>query len=457
MSFGIGLGAFAEGLTRGIGTGMSIKDARLNRELKKRQLDMQEQQMGFQRQQFGETQRMNNARIEGLGIANDRNRLQFKGERQAYDDTQATRGVFRQGIEEAKKNTDGSPAAVNRYFANEYGPKVSQHFMEIGQPDTAEKWNSWVKDKNVQKAQAFGGQMLNAMEAGDWDGVGKYFGLAYNSHGYYPNGITFTGLQYDRDDAGDVTGATLSFRNDETGEESTTRINSKRDLMGLIEAAADPLKVFEQTQQLEQAKAEQAVKTQAEIDKENRDHAWDAQKAGIDQQNKLEAQGNQSMLNDAEAAAKARRAAENPTLDNKVAQDTAAKVAILKQYGYSDDDIAKLVPNLLDISDGKPMNQRVEALVKTLSANDLGGSDGFSRKTPEEQAKIAYDMIQAIDSVSGQPPASSSQTGQPPAQQSAGPGLTPPSAGQGAAKGGRVSAGIPFYDPKTGKVVIINP
>ncbi|UZV40804.1 hypothetical protein 12Stean4476_00042 [Erwinia phage Stean] len=395
--FGIGLGAFLNGVSNGAKVYSDIQDAKSKKTLRDAQI------ADFQQQQ---------------------------------SDKQQYRQMSEQGMTDAKANTDGQTDNVMNYYMQNTAPKLQQHWMATGDVTKAEAFGKWIQDSSVQQGMRHSAAMMRSAMMGDADGFAKNLVATYNQPGYFDDGFEATGAKVIRDDKGNAAGMEVKVRNQQTGEESTQTFNSMEDVYKLAQSFSSPDAVF--THGMNELKAAQSART--EMAKEGRawqrtvagkemDHGYRVQEKATDQDYQLERQNNQSQLKQAEETQKAKTGAGS----NKI-RDAQATIGMLKQNGWTDDDVKANLPSILGIENrSRPVSSRIDDYVKMMGAND----PKFLRLSQDEQITQARAYIQKVDS------------------QSAGPGGAGLPTRQGANGGGQTEqgAGMPFYDRRTNSII----
>lgn len=399
-NFGLGLGAFLNGLGGGVKLSSDIMEAKSKKELR----DMQ---------------------MEDL--------------RQSRSDKQQYRQMSEQGMADAKANTDGQLDNVMNYYMQNTAPKLQQHWMATGDVTKAEAFGKWIKDANVQQGMRYSAGMMRAAMTGDADAFAKNMVSAYNQPGYFDDGMEATSAKVLRDDKGNASGMEVVLKNQSTGEETTHTFNSMEDVYKMAQSFGSPEQVFNAG--MAQLKA--AQDTRVQMAKEGRDwnrtvagkqidHGFRVQEKDIDQQNRLEQDNNQSQLRQAEEANKARTGVNSPKL-----RDAKATIAMLKENGWSDDDVRNNLPSILGIENrSRPISSRIDDYVKMMGANN----PKFLRLPQEEQIAQARSYIQAVDS-------QSARTGD---EQ---PGVGLPSGTGPQQQQTQQGAGMPFYDRRTNSII----
>lgn len=127
--------------------------------------------------------------------------------------------------------------------------------------------------------------------------------------------------------------------------------------------------------------------------KEQRD--WQRTVAGkqLDQNYKLEAQGNESQLRMAENADKARNGNNNPE-----AQRIQARISAFKAAGKTDEWIANNMTQIVGIENrSRPITSRIDDYIKLKTENDTK----FRKLSQDEQIREAQQYIEKQDSLTG--------------------------------------------------------
>ncbi len=364
--------------------------------------------------------------------------MQVADLKQARDDKQALRGIYTQGATDAAANTDGQLDNMVNYFSQNVVPKAVQHYLSTGDIDKANALQKWGSDANVLQGAKYGAGMMRAAAMKDLDGVGQYMLKAYNQPGYFEDGNTATGYNVLKNDKGEPTGLEITLKGAD-GKESKHTFNSVDEVFKVAETFGNPLTVFNTGMQAYQQQRQQAAKTQAELAKEQREWNRDVTKMGLQQDQKLEAQNNESQLRRAEKAEERKNGG-----DSKKVQDAQAVAAFLKTQGYSDEYIRQNAPALVGIQNqSRSMAARIQDVIKLQTEN----SREFRKLTPDQQVQEARKFIDTIDrNAQGATPTAGGGMGLTPQS-----GQTQQNAQQPAQTQGQGLT--PFYDTRTNSII----
>jgi len=138
--------------------------------------------------------------------------------------------------------------------------RLEQHFIRNGEFGKAEQWRSFATSANTQAALGKWVEAMTYWQMNDEDGFLDSVADVYNSRGYYEDGLSVLreGTEFRRDEGGNIIGASITFRDDASGETFRRNIQGPRDLVGAaIIGALSPEQVFEQGMAEAQAMAAQ--------------------------------------------------------------------------------------------------------------------------------------------------------------------------------------------------------
>lgn len=315
-NFGIGLGSFMQGVASGANTMANIQDASSKKELR----DME---------------------IADL--------------KQAREDKQALRSINQQGLAQIKSSPQWSPDNSMNLYMQQVVPKVVEHYLSVGDPQTAKAYQSWIGDNNVQQGAKYGASMMRAAAMKDMDGVGNYMVQAYNQPGYFEDGNTATGYNVLKNEKGEPTGLEITLKGAD-GKEFTHKFNSVDDVYKVASTFGNPLEVFKTGVAQYQAQQAQAQKNNAELAKEGRDWNRTLTTKQMDQNFSMEKDNNASQLRRAEKAEEARNGG-----NSNVVRDAKAKEQYLRDKGVPESRIKALAPQLVGVDRQEvPITKRID-------------------------------------------------------------------------------------------------
>ena len=323
---------------------------------------------------------------------------------------------------EARSAAEKSAPSVDDFYVKNVVPKIAETYLKQGNMEQAEKWNSWAQEKSTKTGMKHWTKALQAGQIGDFKAYADNMVKAYNTPGYYDDGLEADGYDLVKDKEGNTTGLTLNLRNLKTGEKFAQTIKGQEDMVKMGIGLLDPANAFKTTQAAVTA-AQTAKAKAAEGDlKFKRDVYRDDRKSE-----------RQEQADDRRANSAMDRLVTGKQLDQ--AGKTAAvdaKANALRKAGYSDDFVKQAMPQLLGLGDYKKAAppEEVRRMLHQARLSDFN----YTRKTPEEQAAIINQDLSLINGAGSNPMSS---------------GI--PSQGQQKAPAG---GGAPMiYDRKTGEMI----
>lgn len=424
-NFGIGLGAFMNGMSQGMQTYSNLQDAKDRREIRAIQLKQL-------KQDDADKQALRDVNTQGAEDAKaaraaDVAKAVEVGSAPSADGTKtiptfSVGGKSYKTQEEANAAADKQVGSFMEYYMKTTVPKMQEHWLKTGQTDKAEALGKWLENEDVKKgAKAWAGA-VRSFQLGDRDGFKKNLMAAYNQQGYFDDGTKAVSIDDVKNDKGALVGYSIKFRNAD-GTERVQQYDGN-DVGRMALNALSPTEVL--SYGMDQLK--QAAATRAELAKEGRAEARDMRKLEVQQGNTLEGQANQSQLRMAEEAQKQRLGIS--TKSDPVAKANAMAGA-LKASGWSDEKIKAEMPRLLGVyRQSQSPADRLASTIEMLAKADLN----FAGLPDGEKVAKAKSLMDAQDSILSQ-----SEGARTPAA-SAAPATPAP-------------RGIPVWDNKTNTLI----
>lgn len=326
-----------------------------------------------------------------------------------FDDT---RGNSYANADEQKKAAEKNAPLADDFYIRDIVPKIKETYIAQGNQAGADAWDKWAQDKNTQTGMKYWAQALRAGQMGDFKTYADTMVKAYNTEGYYDDGLHADGYDLVKDKDGNTTGLTLKMKNKDTGEVFAQTIHGQDDMVQAGIGLLDPRNAFQTTMARVTASEAAAAKAGLEVAKTNNGMIRDNNNVA------LQAQA-ASKLEDQRAGNASARMREGKQLDQQNAGATVtAKVDMLKKAGYDEGFIKGALPQILGIGQfKKPADpQEVRRMLFQARLNDFN----FSRKSPQEQARQIEQDLQLING-GNETPSNPMSAGMPSAQSSAAP------------------------------------
>lgn len=392
-NFGIGVGAFADGMRNGLDMGRTLKKVRQEKEIEQ-----------IREGGISDAQRARNANIDsqiktvpaqgGIGP------ISYQVGDQSYSSR-----------DEARRAASANAPDPIDIFIRDNVPKLQEAYIKQGNLEMAEYWRQFSEDRRGKDYMKNWTKAFMLGQAGDFDQSAKTMGGLLNS---LDLGVTYQGHEVTKDGDGNATGFTMKVKNDETGKvtEMPMTLESYMEFVQMNNP---------------QAFAESMYNQQMEANRARLEDAKAERKYNREQSGRIEIETLRSQLRDAVEQRKFDR-----------------NINALRQAGYSEEFINRALPSLLGVNSEGPYRKSAspEETARMLLQERMKDRQ-FTRKTPEEQQEIIRrDMQNILDAAApfmrAQPQASAPSA---PAGQQASP------AGQAATQG------VPVLDPKTGNII----
>lgn len=263
-----------------------------------------------------------------------------------------------------------APSAADLFMKNAV-PKIEAQYLQMGDPDKALAWSKYADSHNGKRAMK---DWAAAFTAPDFDTAATKFGKYYTDH--INDGVDYTGHKMlTKSDGSKV--AVVTLKDKATGKESQMELT--RQSMLALGGANNPQKLFE----TEQAK-------QAQADKFKYEQSIKAQERRNDTQDKKDLEGyKQDRLDQREG--------------KKFDAGVDAKVAALRDAGYSDDDIKKMMPAIVGAGEHKKTTDPTER--RALVASDLLKNDATFARLPKDKQNQKIDDTMSVIYGDGPKPA----------------------------------------------------
>jgi hypothetical protein len=290
-----------------------------------------------------------------------------------------------------------APSATDLFMKNTV-PKLAAQYVINGEPEKAKAWTDYAESVNGKRAIK---DWAAAYSAPDMDTAVSKFGKYYTDH--INDGVDYTGHKLlQKADGSQV--AVVTLKDKATGK--SIEMELTREKMLALGGANNPQKLFEQEvakqSAAEKMKFEAGLKAQERKAKREDDLYMEGVKAGSTR--KLE-EFKQDRLDQREGLKSDREVTrENAKVNAKI----DAQVNSLRDAGYGDDEIKRMMPALVGAGDHKKTTDPTER--RALIASDLLKNDPrFGRMEKAEQNKRIDDMMGVI--YGEEKPAAAKQSG----------------------------------------------
>lgn len=351
-------------------------------------------------------------------------------------------------IEEARTHAGKSAPSATDFFMKNAVPKISEIYLAQGDVDKAEAWDKYAKEKTNQRNMETWSKAWRAAQSGDLDSAANHVFELYKS---FDDGVTPLSKETVKDKDGNVTGFNVKLKVDGTGETRSQFID-KNTLLEMGMSALSPQGMFEQAYKQKQTADAARLKVAADAANDQRTLQREVTIQGMREGAQDRRDKRTAAREDERDKRRADREVENITLRDELetarlgAQEKAkanAKIQVLKDAGWTADEIKPYMPAIVGAASDYKKGATPEESRRMVFQERLKDPI-FSRKKPEEQQAI---LDQDMALISG---------GAKPATAAAAPGKATTTPNPVAA-GAPTARGIPVYDSKTGKTILLDP
>lgn len=313
---------------------------------------------------------------------------------------------------EAAKKKVGS---INDYMMNTVVPKMQEAYIARGDVASAEKLGQYMESRRGREAVNIFGKAMTSMLTGDTENGVKQFGEYYNK--FIDDGVDFAGHSIGED-------GRVNIKLKTKGSDKTRDMSLSRGEILQLGMAYDPAKIYASLMERQAANdkqaAEYAKENRAEardIRKEERADVRDIAKSKRTQENAIDLKSYEHSLDMEKIGVAERR-----RLDTQR--------SILKENGFSDEEIRRMTPAMLRINEFKKTTDPDER--RAIITSELLKSDmSFPRLSEAEQRKKVDQVMRVMNIDTGSYPTAT-------------PSATP----------GPQSNMRPMFDTRTGKIVM---
>lgn len=265
--------------------------------------------------------------------------------------------------EQARAAAEKAVPSSTELFMKNAVPKMAEAYIANGEPEKAKAWTDYADSVTGKRAIK---DWAAAYTAPDFDTAATRFGKYYSDH--INDGVDYTGHKM-KVNADGTQVAVVTLKDKASGK--TMEMEMTREKMLALGSANNPQKLFE----MEQAKQSAAEKLKFEY--------------------LIKQQGRRADMEDKKELERYKADVNSDRESNKVNAKIDAQVSSLRDAGYSDAEIKKMMPAIVGAGEHKKTTDPAER--RALIASDLLKNDPtFARKSKDEQNKRIDDMMGVI-------------------------------------------------------------
>jgi hypothetical protein len=366
-NFGIGIGAFMQGMNSGIESYEKIESAMGRKALRNTAKEGADRARTMRQEDIGKSI------IRG-----------------AEHSEQGPVQTFQVGSQQYGSEADATAAAEKQvgsfldYYTKTAMPEIQEQLLATGEVEKAQALGKMMEDASFQKGVRLWGNAVQAFQTGNSEGFKDNLLKAYNQTGYFDDGTTALGIEDLKNDKGQLQGYKIRFR-DASGKETEQTFDGE-DVGRLALNALSPEQVV--SNGIDQLKAAQAAR--AEMAGEERKFQRDVALKQYDQGLGIQRDANSSQLRMAEEADKRANGG-----DSTKVREANAMANALRQAGWPDDKVKAEMPRLLGIyRQSQSPTDRLASTVTMLAKADLDYA-GLPDTEKVARAKALMDAMDA--------------------------------------------------------------
>lgn len=346
MRIGIGLGAFADGFSRGVGLGNTLKGVRDERELET-----------IRKEGLGEARAQRDAAI-------DQSIMTLPGAEGAPEQYQVGDQAFTDR-DKAREVAGESVGSTIDFWLNGPAKKFEESLVEKGDMRQLEAWNSFKDGRRGRSAMEDWSKAFMAARSGDYDSAAKGYGQYYSK--YVDPNMEYLGHETLSGDDG-PTGFIMKARNKRTGKEIKVPVGLDEFIQAGL--AANPQSLFQSTYQ-----------QQLTADKAQLQDAQDERKFRRQQSGRIDLEYIKGNIKNANEQAKFDR-----------------NVDVLRRAGYDEAFINSVIPSLIGADTSGPYRKgrSPEETAAMLHEKRVENDYEYRSLSPEKQREIIQQDMQMI-------------------------------------------------------------
>lgn len=307
-NFGIGIGAFAQGLQNGIGLGKQLREVKDDNEIRKLTKEGMEQAKQDRAKTVDDSIIQQAPRMEqGTGVltpaasginAEGATNMDPVAKAQGTVDAMLNGNMtvapieqpakpkgFKVGNrefdsrEEAFKYADKQADSVYDFFNKTAAPKIRDAYMQQGKIEQADQFNTWLEDRGTKQGMKSWSRALTAAQVGDVDGFATNLVKAYNAPGYFDDGMKASAAEVLRDKEGKAAGFKVTLK-DAEGKENVQQYDNIDDMiqvgLGMLSPQARFKAYYDESLMSKKNRLEALTNEAAKADEENARKRQDA-------------------------------------------------------------------------------------------------------------------------------------------------------------------------------------
>ena len=312
---------------------------------------------------------------KGVGI---REQFDAAKDRKKIKDVTAAATEEAKGLRQADIDAGKDPKPLMDYYATNVVPKVRDAYLEIGDMQAAQGWDNWIQQRESQQGMKHWASSVMHYQMGNVEGFMDNLMKAYNTSGYYDDGFEAVGYELIGNKE-NPEAIEIEFKTPD-GKTQKQRFSDSADVYRLGAMALSPESVYKTG--LEYIRTQDKLRADAMN-----------QEAQFESQVKLETHKSNLRIREEQ-----NKAINSGKYDSKKVNEANAMVNALKDYGYSDEEVAQYYPRMLGLTQmtKNPEQQIMDALAMLNDMNKEANNYEWTMKTQEEKLAEAKKLIDQV-------------------------------------------------------------
>ncbi len=123
-------------------------------------------------------------------------------------------------VKTTKQQRERAATSFLDHYVKVSAPKIIEHYVKTGQIEKAQAFEEFVQSRSAQDGMQGWARAVHAASIGDDEGFADGLADAYNATDYFDDGYSVVreDTEFTRDEQGNITGARVKIKNNETGQ-----------------------------------------------------------------------------------------------------------------------------------------------------------------------------------------------------------------------------------------------
>lgn len=174
-------------------------------------------------------------------------------------------------MEEARKAAEANARPIMEFFMRDAAPKIRDAYIAQGKIEQAETFGKWIEDSNTKTGMRYWAKAVSAAQMGDYDAAARHLVGAYNTPGYFDDGYQAGKAEIIKGEDGKAAGFRVTIKGKD-GKEHTQEFKGVDDMLsvgiGMLSPQARFDAIYKESLEAKKAKLQEAGEQAKEARKE---------------------------------------------------------------------------------------------------------------------------------------------------------------------------------------------